>query len=993
MAQKHNSYEEQPMTRYGTIQGPSRRYRRLRHPSFPAAVWAAKNPLLQRGELGVEIDTHQAKIGDGTTYWNDLPYALYPEYHWGDIVGDIDDQTDLKDALDGLQGQITDNKDTMDGHIADKNNPHEVTKAQVGLGNVDNTSDLDKPISTATQTALDDKANSADLATVATSGDYDDLLNKPTIGNATLTIQKNGTAVDTFTANATADKTINIVVPTQASDVNALPDSTKYTANVSMTINSSTYVITLQLKDQDGNDIGTAQTIDLPLETVVVSGSYDSATKEVVLTLKDGSTIRFSVADLISGLQSEITVNNKLDADLVSDSTSTNKFVTASDKTTWNGKQDALTAGTNITISSNTISATDTTYTGSDGITLTGTNFTNSGVRSVAGGTTNGTISVNTGGTTADVAVTGLGSAAYTASSAYATSVQGALADTAVQPGDLAAVATSGNYSDLSGTPSLATVATTGDYDDLLNKPTIPAAQVNSDWNAASGVAQILNKPTLGTMAAESASDYTPTSGLATVATTGNYSDLSGTPSLATVATSGSYNDLSNKPTIPTVNDATLTIQKNGTSVATFTANASSGVTANITVPTTTNDLTNNSGFITSSDIPVTDVTVGGTSVVTSGVAAVPSIPTVNNPTITITQGGVTKGSFTLNQASGDTIALDAGGGSSLPSQTGNAGKFLTTDGTDASWSDKPLVNTATGTYSLTIAGTAATVNNATNVGVSSSATKIRGTAFGAYAAATGTGATACGYNAQATSSGSLSIGVYAKTTAGGAIQMVARNVTNYITNSDANTFKVANANGNFEIMSANGTIPEARLADTTSAAQGQVLTLDSNLDAVWATPGGGSSLDAGFIAPFAGSTAPSGWLVCDGSAVSRSTYSDLFDAIGTTYGSGDGSTTFNLPDLSGKLPLYDSGATLGTTTNGKAPNITYSASGNIGYLYNPTGALQATAGQGKKTTSNGTDWNYYSESFDASRSSSVYDNNATGITPAGVYTLWCIKY
>lgn len=98
----------------------------------------------------------------------------------------------------------------------------------------------------------------------------------------------------------------------------------------------------------------------------------------------------------------------------------------------------------------------------------------------------------------------------------WATTAQGAKADTAVQPGDLATVATTGAYSDLSGTP------------------TIPAAQVNSDWNAASGVAQILNKPT---------------------------------------------------------------------------------------------------------------------------------IPTVNDSTITITQGGVTKGSFTLNQASGDTIALDAGGG------------------------------------------------------------------------------------------------------------------------------------------------------------------------------------------------------------------------------------------------------------------------------------------------------------------------------------------
>lgn len=60
---------------------------------------------------------------------------------------------------------------------------------------------------------------------------------------------------------------------------------------------------------------------------------------------------------------------------------------------------------------------------------------------------------------------------------------------------------------------------------------------------------------------------------------------------LATVATSGSYNDLSNTPTIPTVNNGMLTIQKNGTDVQTFTANQSSSVTANITVPTKASDV------------------------------------------------------------------------------------------------------------------------------------------------------------------------------------------------------------------------------------------------------------------------------------------------------------------------------------------------------------------------------------------------------------------
>lgn len=118
--------------------------------------------------------------------------------------------------------------------------------------------------------------------------------------------------------------------------------SDTYATNLSLTIDSSTYVITAVLKNQNGESIGTPQTIDLPMESVVVSGSYNSQTKKVVLTLQNGSTVEFSVADLVDGLQSEITSTNKLNADLVDDSTSTNKFVTSADKSTWNSKQSAL---------------------------------------------------------------------------------------------------------------------------------------------------------------------------------------------------------------------------------------------------------------------------------------------------------------------------------------------------------------------------------------------------------------------------------------------------------------------------------------------------------------------------------------------------------------------------------------------------------------------------------------------------------------------------
>lgn len=61
--------------------------------------------------------------------------------------------------------------------------------------------------------------------------------------------------------------------------------------------------------------------------------------------------------------------------------------------------------------------------------------------------------------------------------------------------------------------------------------------------------------------------------------------------------------------------------------------------------------------------------------------------------------------------------------------------------------------------------------------------------------------------------------------------------------------------------------------------------------------------ISAGTILPYSGSSAPSGFLLCYGQAISRSTYSTLFAVIGTTYGSGDGSTTFNIPDLRGRVP------------------------------------------------------------------------------------------
>lgn len=193
-----------------------------------------------------------------------------------------------------------------------------------------------------------------------------------------------------------------------------LDPSTPYGANISMTMDEN-YVLSVQLLDQNGDALGNEQTVDLPLESVVVSGSYDSATQSLILTLDNGNTISIPISDLISGLQAEITAQNPLNADYIVSGAS-NYVFTASDS----AKLAGIEAGAQVN----------------------------------------------------------------------------------VKP----------DWNAAAGTAA-----------EILNKPTIPAAQVNSDWNAASGVAQILNKPT-----------------------------------------------------IPTVNDATITIKQNGQADQTFTLNQAS---------------------------------------------------------------------------------------------------------------------------------------------------------------------------------------------------------------------------------------------------------------------------------------------------------------------------------------------------------------------------------------------------------------------------------
>jgi microcystin-dependent protein len=75
--------------------------------------------------------------------------------------------------------------------------------------------------------------------------------------------------------------------------------------------------------------------------------------------------------------------------------------------------------------------------------------------------------------------------------------------------------------------------------------------------------------------------------------------------------------------------------------------------------------------------------------------------------------------------------------------------------------------------------------------------------------------------------------------------------------------------------------------------------------------------VDTGTIVPWPTNSVPSGYLDCNGAAVSRSTYADLFAVIGTTYGSGDGSTTFNVPNMTSRIPVGKSNTKALASTGG----------------------------------------------------------------------------
>ena len=157
-----------------------------------------------------------------------------------------------------------------------------------------------------------------------------------------------------------------------------------------------------------------------------------------------------------------------------------------------------------------------------------------------------------------------------------------------------------------------------------------------------------------------------------------------------------------------------------------------------------------------------------------------------------------------------------------------------------------------------------------------------------------------------------------------------------------------------------------------------------------------GGVIPTGMVMPFAGDKAPDGFLLCNGQAVSRTAYANLFDVIGTKYGAGDGSTTFNLLNMVEKF--VEGGTVSGEVKEAGIPNIsgTFRGSEWVGYPYTYTDGIFTKTAQAywwpptfDDTTANKDRIVLYN--VDASKVNAVYGKSNT-VQPASVTMLYIIK-
>lgn len=506
-------------------------------------------------------------------------------------------------------------------------------------------------------------------------------------------------------------------------DVSNLATKSAAIGSLSLVLDSSDYKITLSGTKVDGTSFTVQNVIDLPLESVVVNGSYNNTTKKVVLTLQNGSSAEFSVADLVAGLQSEITSSNKLSADLIQDGT-TNKTVTATEKSTWNGKQNAIsdldTIRANASAGAAKVSNVQADWDATTGLAVilnkpSNATYSTKGLVSIrehCGLTVNsGQLSVNTNG----MISTGIDmdSIAYL----LATSID------SYDNGDygLKAVYDDNNLTCLTLTPAAAnqiggvkigsginvtsdgTISGfSGNYNDLSNKPDAVTESTVSGWgftkNAAPGTLNT-NNTTAQTVSASE--DLSGVIKLHKIAKTGTYSDLIGTPAMTSDASVAAWGY--------TKNAGTLTgVKFNGTN-ATVT-NGVASITA--TIPAEVTESTVSGWGFTKNTGTITGINMNGDSKGTSGVVNLGTVITehaAHKLTATNNTASATTGEITFIESLTGTTTATSGDLTITATRKKITVPTAVTESTVIGWGFTKNAGTLTG---VTFNNTAATVTD-----------------------------------------------------------------------------------------------------------------------------------------------------------------------------------------------------------------------------------------------------------------------------------------
>jgi microcystin-dependent protein len=151
-------------------------------------------------------------------------------------------------------------------------------------------------------------------------------------------------------------------------------------------------------------------------------------------------------------------------------------------------------------------------------------------------------------------------------------------------------------------------------------------------------------------------------------------------------------------------------------------------------------------------------------------------------------------------------------------------------------------------------------------------------------------------------------------------------------------------------------------------------------------------STPAGAVMAFAMNSAPAGWLAANGSNVSRSTYAALFAAIGTTYGAGDGSTTFALPDLRGIFVRGSDSQTISGTTY----SATFAAKQQDAFQshwHATQHTISASGSSGSGSLASGSGWGVTSVRAATTDGANGTPRTASETRPANIALLYCVKF